>query len=319
MLDGGRRGQSGVESILGDVGHAHLDCFPRVAPGGGDAIDEHLAAGASTGTADRLGQLALAVAGHTADSDNLTGAHAEVDPAHRRPTARVVGVEIDGTEHDSLAIDHRAVRVIIRAEHHLATHHQVRQFARRRGGGFDRAHIAAIAQHRDTIGDGHHLVEFVRDEHHRTAGAGHRTKGREQRLGLLRSEHCGGLIEDQHGGLTLECLQDLDPLLFADGQLPHLRRWVDRQAELLAECADALLGLLAAEGPFLAEHDVLGDGERGHQMKVLVHHSDPARDRVAWRRQLHPPTGDVDRSRIRVVQTTQDIGQCGFPRTVLPE
>ena len=42
---------------------------------------------------------------------------------------------------------------------------------------------------------------------------------------------------------------------------------------------------LAGLAPVLAEHDVLGDGERRNEAEVLVHHADPGVDRLARRRE----------------------------------
>ena len=92
------------------------------------------------------------------------------------------------------------------------------------------AHVAAIAQHGDAVGHGHHLVELVGDEHHRSAVGRHRPQGREQHLRFLRGEHSGRLVEDQHAGVACQRLEDLDPLLLADRELPHLRRRIDVQA-----------------------------------------------------------------------------------------
>ena len=46
-------------------------------------------------------------------------------------------------------------------------------------------------------------------------------------VGLLRREHGGRLVEDQDPRLAVERLQDLDPLLLADRELPDARARVD--------------------------------------------------------------------------------------------
>ena len=112
----------------------------------------------------------------------------------------------------------------------LAPDHQRGEGARRGGCGVDRRDRPAAAQHGHAIGDGLHLVELVRDEDDGLALVGHRAQGSEERLGLLWREHRGRLVHDQNPGVAIERLQDLDPLLLADRELPDLRLRDSRRA-----------------------------------------------------------------------------------------
>ena len=56
----------------------------------------------------------------------------------------------------------------------------------------------------------------------------------EQLLRLLRRQHGGRLVEDQDVGAAVERLQDLHPLLLADGDVLDLRGRVDREPERAA-------------------------------------------------------------------------------------
>ena len=70
-------------------------------------------------------------------------------------------------------------------------------------------------------------------------------------------------------------------------------RRVDGEAVRLAELRDAPLdrGRVDEEPATLAavvaEHDVLGDGERLHEPEVLVHHADAGVERVPRRMEVH--------------------------------
>ena len=64
-----------------------------------------------------------------------------------------------------------------------------------------------------------------------------RAQRREQRLGLLRREHRGRLVEDQDARVAVERLQDLDALALADREIADARVGVDGQAEALARLA----------------------------------------------------------------------------------
>ena len=122
----------------------------------------------------------------------------------------------------------------------------------------------------------------------------HRPERREEPLRLLRRQHRRRLVEDQDPRLAVERLEDLHPLLLADGELPDLRPRVDREPEAVAELGDRALDAppveqeRAADVAVVAEDDVLRDGERLDEPEVLVHHPDPRVERVAGRRQDRP-------------------------------
>ena len=111
---------------------------------------------------------------------------------------------------------------------HVAADHPPGQVRRRRvGRGESRRRHDAAAHDRDPVGDGHHLAELVADEHDAAAVGGHRPERPEQVVDLLRGEDGGRLVHDQDPGAAVEELEDLDPLLLADRQLPDLGGGVD--------------------------------------------------------------------------------------------
>ncbi len=78
-------------------------------------------------------------------------------------------------------------------------------------------------------------MQLVGDEDDRAAVGGHGAQRLEQRAGLLRRQHRGRLVQDQHARVAVERLEDLDALLLADRELPDARAGVDGQPELLGE------------------------------------------------------------------------------------
>ena len=90
---------------------------------------------------------------------------------------------------------------------------------------------------------------------------------------------------------AVERLDDLDALLRADRQVRDAARRDRRRGRSGARARGCARGDLRSSGAnrprnasrraLLAEHDVLGHGERLHEHEVLVHHADAARDRVA--------------------------------------
>ena len=60
----------------------------------------------------------------------------------------------------------------------------------------------------------------------------------EEPLGFLRRQHGRRLIEDQKPGAEIKCLDDLDPLLFADRQFGDQPVRRKLEAEAAAEIKD---------------------------------------------------------------------------------
>ena len=193
-----------------------------------------------------------------------------------------------------------------------------RGLARREAGG---RHLAA-AHHRDPVGDGQHLAELVADEHHAPAVGGHRAERPEQFVDLLRGEDRGRLVHDQDPGPAVQQLEDLDPLLLADRELPDLRPGIDPQAELCGQPGDLSVRLaeVHAEARLVeSEQDVLGDGLRRDQREVLVDHPETGRDRVARRAERDRRPVEEDLARIRPVEPRQDVHQRALAGPVLAE
>ncbi len=168
-------------------------------------------------------------------------------------------------------------------------------------------------------------MQLVRDEDDRAPVVGHRPQRLEQRARLLRRQHGGRLVEDQDARLAVERLQDLDPLLLADRELPDPGARIDGHAVALAELGDPLLdrARVEAEGAAdvarVAEHDVLGDGERLHEPEVLVHHPDPRVDPVARGVEGDGLAVDLELALVGAVEAREDVRERALAGAVLAE
>ena len=92
------------------------------------------------------------------------------------------------------------------------------------------AHELAVAQHGHFVAKGHHLAEFVGDDQDaELALRAHAADHAQQFVGLLRREHGGRLVEDQHVALQIELLEQLDLLLLAGGQVADERARIDAE------------------------------------------------------------------------------------------
>ncbi len=141
---------------------------------------------------------------------------------------------------------------------------------------------AAVAEHRDAVGELEHLVDPVRDEdRRRRRRRGSVRTRREERLHLVVGERAGRLVEDQHARVDRERARDLDHLLQVGPQPADGQRRVERRAEPLERGARRLassrqsISRPRSRHP-VPEEDVLGDREVGRERRLLGHGRDAA-------------------------------------------
>ena len=260
-------------AVLGDVGDAETVDRARVVVGDVATVQRDRPALGRAHPAERLDELALAVALDAGDADDLTGAHLQVEAGDGPVLAVVVDLEAGDVEHDVAGVG----LALVDLQHDAAPDHQVGQPGavglRRRGG----ADELAAAQHGDGVADGDRLAQLVGDEDDRRTGLGQVAHDLEQLVGLARREHGRRLVEDQDVGLPVQRLEDLHALLRADGEVLDQRRGVDGEPVLAGELADPRRRRGDVEERPLVrlcpEHDVLGDGEHRHELEVLVDHA----------------------------------------------
>ena len=312
------RGAPDAGAVLGDVGDARVDRLPGGLGGDVLAVDRH-ASTAGPHAGDHLGQLRLPVAGDRGDADDLAGPDVERRAAQRRQPAVVVGRHVLDREHDAARLDRRAPELL----EDRPADHQPGQIGPGHGLRVDAGRRHATCPHDgDPIGDRQHLTELVADEHDASPGIDHRPQRREELRDLLWREDGGRLVKDQDPRAVEQQLDDLDPLLLADRQLPDPRARVDAQPHLLGQSRDLRPALLEVEpepGRVEAQQHVLRDRLRRHEREVLVDHPDAGRDRVARRAQVGVLPADPDATLIGTVQTCEHVHQRALAGAVLPE
>ncbi len=152
--------QAIAQPVLRDVGHALLDNTPRRRVGGITAQDLHLAAECGPQPSQHLYQLRLAVALDTSDPQDLPSPNLKGDPINRQAAPVIHHQQVFHTQHHFS----RLGRCLVHREDHLAAYHHGRQRCLGRLIGCCRAHHVPVTQHRDAVGDGENLLEFVGDE-----------------------------------------------------------------------------------------------------------------------------------------------------------
>ncbi len=148
----------------------------------------------------------------------------------------------------------------------------------------------------------------------------------EERLGLLRRQHRGRLVEDEEPGIAVERLDDLDALLLADRELPDpcaTGRSRARSAPPSSATRRSTRIAMEPERPpdvaVVAEHDVLRHGEGLDEAEVLVHHADPRLERLPRRVEADGCAVDAQLARIGLVQPGEDVRERALAGPVLAE
>ena len=180
------------------------------------------------------------------------------------------------------------------------------------------------AHDRDPVGDREDLAELVADEDDAAAGRGHRPQRAEQLVGLLRGEDGRRLVHDQDPRAAVEHLEDLDPLLLADRQLPDLGARVDAQPDLGGEVADlaprSRRRSSRNRGWSRPSRTFSVTVMRRDEREVLVDHPEAVR---RWRRAASgTSTGravDADLPVVGPVQPGEDVHQRALAGAVLAE
>ena len=268
----------------------------------------------------RLHQLCLAVPLHASQRHDLAGAHLEVDAVDGDQIAVIGDGEIIQLQLD-LARNGRAFR---HRELDGPTDHHRGELLLARLGGRRGADDLAEPHHRHFVGDLQHLFELVADEQDRASRGCERTHDAEESLSLLRRQHRRRLVEDQHLGVAIEGLQDLDSLLHTNRKFLDDRVRIHLEAVLLGQAADFRVGFAAVvEHPgrrrLEPERDVLGRGEHIHQHEMLVDHADPGAHGVARVGDPDQFAVDADLPGVRPQQAKEHVHQRRLAGAVLAE
>gem|GEM_PF-4263135 len=142
----------------------------------------------------------------------------------------------------------------------------------------DIGHGGAVAQHRQPVGNAGDLVQLVADQDRGDALGAKFHQQVQQLLAVVFLQGGGRLVEDQKLDPLRQCLGDLDQLLLADAEAVDQGLRAFLQSDLGQQCLGPLVGLgpvdHAPAGDLVAEVDVLGDRQQGHQRQFLVDDDD---------------------------------------------
>ena len=264
-------------------------------------------------------QLALAVARDPGDADDFTGMNREGCVRQARHALPVDHAQSGDFQH---RLPGRSGG-LFHLQEHTAADHQFGQCRRRRAGGIKRRYHLAPAHHRDAVGHGHDLAQFVGDQDHCLALRAQGPQQVKQRVGFRRGQHGGRFVQNENIGAPVERLQDFDPLLQADRKIADNGVRFDSEAIVAGEPADfhTSPGKTCAEhhpalGP---EHDVFEHGQGFNQHEMLVDHADTMGDSLFRRAQPDRIATDTDFAGISFIEAVEDRHQGRFASAVLAD
>ena len=212
---------------------------------------------------------------------------------------------------------------LVQGQAHGAAHHHGRQLGGG-GAGIGRAHHLAAPDDGDGVRDGLHLTELVGNEDDGGAVALELAHDVQQLIGILRSQHGRGLIEDEHLGVADECLDDFHALLHAHGEVFDQRVGVDVESVPVGDLPDLPAGVIQVQesaglGGLRSQCHILRDSKDRDQHEVLVHHADAGRHGVAGAAEGDRFVVDQDFALCGLVQSVEDVHQRGLASAVLAE
>ena len=160
------------------------------------------------------------------------------------------------------------------------------------------------------------------DKDHAAALVSDAADGTGQLITLGGGEHSRGLIQHQDLAVAVQGLQDLDPLLLAHGQLPHLGVGIDEQLILVTELLEFFSRRCQIQHRLVGGHtqdDIFDDGQRIHQLKVLVHHADAVLDGLTGGVDAYLLAVDKHLSLVGGIQTVKYIHKGRLTRAVFTQ
>ena len=259
------------------------------------------------------------------DPDDLVASHRDRHPVDRAPPVIAGDAEAVDDQHRLARLVRSACDVVV-GNMGAGEHHRRQRRRGERGGGA-LADVAPAAKDGHAVGVTEDLLHLVRDEYDGVPGLHHPPHGLEEAVGLVRRQHRRRFVEDQDPGTPVELLEDLDPLTFADRQLPHRCRGVHLESVVVGELLDALVQFAPCSAPRrprraghpVTEDDVLGDGEAVDEAEVLVHHADPVGCRIVGRAQVQLLAVEQDVARVGPIEAGEHRAEGGLAGAVLAE
>ncbi len=306
-------------AVLGNVGHVFQNKAVGGKAGHGGALQVHNTLLRREHAGDNLGKLALAVAVHACDAHDFAPAHGQGHVVQSVVLGGLVEAHM-GQLHHGLA---RFFNFFIAGGSKVSANHQVCELAAIRSAAVQRAYCLSRPQHRDPVGNLHHLAHFVADKNNALVLAFQLFDDGKQALGFDVGEGGGGLVQHQKLCAPVQRLEDFHPLLrahgdFGDGLVQlHVQPIALRQLQNFL--APGILVDEQARCPPVAQNDVLKNRHCLHQHEVLVNHANALFYRLGGRGNFHRLPIQIDFSGGGLIEAKQHVHQRTLPSAVFAQ
>ena len=269
---------------------------------------------------DGFHQFMLSVAVNAGDAQDLAPAHLQAEVLHPLDSTGILNGQARNREQHLTGIG----LLLGNGEFYFPSHHHRGQFHLIHIRNLDCINVSAPADNGAVVCRLLDLTELMGDDDDGLAIVGQAVHDLNEFIDLLRSQHSGGLVQDQDLRTAVQSLEDLHTLLHAHRNILDLGIGIDGQAIFFRKLQYILPGgclINDAAKPcfFHTEHDILCNCERFHQHEVLMHHADSQLDGCIGILDNRFLTVDPDLAFIRLIQSVQDIHQCGFTGAVLAQ
>ena len=265
-----------------------------------------------------FGQGFLAVAGDTGDTEDFPLLELQIEGVEIGQAAFIADREASDVENDLI----RHLQVFLPLGNLVLADHQAGQLVLVEAAALQGVDAAAFLEDCHPVGDLHDFAHLVRDEDDTFPLVAQLFQHREQPVGLLRGQYRSRLIENQQPAVAQQQLDQFDPLLGTDRELPDRCVKVEVEIELVDQGLD-LVAIAAAleqvrdirEG----NQDILKHRMGRDQHEVLVNHADGAGQGVFRAGEMNRLPIDADLTAVGVIEPGQDVHQGAFPRAVFAE
>ena len=264
-----------------------------------------------------LQKLALSASGYARNSEYFTAFGSEGYIVKDLNTVLAVKVK---------SLYHKPVRGIFRlcsvnVKRNLFAHHHFGKLGFVRFLRYNRIYVFAAAENRHAVGNGEHLVHFVRDYYNGFAVAAHSFQHRKELFGLLWGKHSSRLVKYQYIRSAVKHLDYFNGLLFRNRHLINFLLRVNIKPVFLGNIGDALCGFLKIEA-FIAvdpQNYIFGSVKYIHKLKMLVDHTYLKVKGILRRVYYNAFAVHKNLALIRVVDTCNHIHERRLARSVFTE
>ncbi len=269
-------------------------------------------------TGQHFQQLTLPISRHPGDAHDLTLTHGKVDLIEPRNAQRVA-------HHQALRAQgcgtRRCIATLDTAHVHFASHHGLCQtFDGRLVNGHFGNH-PPLAHHGHFVAQPQDLFQLMRNQQDGGALLAQAAQHAKQLFGFLGCEDCGGFVQNQHLGPTVQGFEDFQPLAISHRQIRHqgiqAHMQPGRLHQGLQPLADLVIGTAQQPVRLGPQHHVFQRGQGVHQHEVLVDHAHAQGDGIVGIADTGLAAQHLDTTRVSLVEAVQHRHQRALARPVL--